>query len=205
VFPLPGLVLFPRTMMPLHIFEPRYIRMVNDALASDGRLVMGHLRRGWEKDWQGRPPIHRVATLARILREEPLPDGRYNLLVEGIERIEIVEEVPHTPYRRVVVESRVDRLDDADRLPLAEAVVELTELCRRVARHLPAYADKLRNLENIHVHPSIIADHVAALLVSEPYDRQSLLEQTRVVRRVALLNVQLRGLLGSLGETSPIG
>lgn len=205
VFPLPGLVLFPRTMMPLHIFEPRYVRLVNDALAADGRFVTAHLRRGWEKDGQPRPPVHRVATMARILREESLSDGRFNLVIEGIERVEILEEIDHKPYRRLLVEGLVDRQDDADRLPIAEATAELIDLCQRVSKHLPAFTDALRNLENTHLHPSIIADKVASLLVAEPYDRQSLLEQTRVARRLALLNVQLRGLLGSLGETSPIG
>lgn len=204
IFALPGLVLFPRTLLPLHVFEPRYIKLVHDAMAGDARVVVGQLRRGWEKDYQGRPPMHRIATMARIVHEEPLPDGRFNIVVEGIERVEIVEEIAHKPYRRVGVESLVDRLDDADRLPMAEAMGELVELCKRVARHLPAFHDALRNLENAHLHPSIVADKVASLLVAEPYERQSLLETTRVVRRLSLLNVQLRGLLGSLGETSPI-
>src|SRR5690606_20421088 len=89
LLPLPGLVLFPRTMIQLHIFEPRYVRMVHDSLLRERRIATASLRPGWQKDYFGTPAVHRTVTAARILHEETLPGNRYNILLEGIERAQL--------------------------------------------------------------------------------------------------------------------
>jgi Lon protease-like protein len=100
LFPLPNLVLFPHAVQPLHIFEPRYRQLLRDALAGDRLIALVLLRPGWEADYEGRPAVHRVACLGRVLAEERLHDGRYNLLLRGLGRIRIREELPRdTPYR----------------------------------------------------------------------------------------------------------
>jgi Lon protease-like protein len=105
LFPLPGLVFFPRVMQPLHIFEPRYRQMTADALATDRLIAMALPRPGWEEDYDGRPPLHPVACLGRITTSQLLPDGRYNLLLHGLGRVRIVEEIGHDkPYRAAKVE-----------------------------------------------------------------------------------------------------
>ena len=83
LFPLPNLVFFPNVMQPLHIFEPRYRQMTADALAGDRFIAMVLPRPGWEKDYAGKPAIHRVACLGRVLAEQTLEDGRFNILLRG--------------------------------------------------------------------------------------------------------------------------
>src|SRR3954465_13931138 len=93
LFPLPNLVLFPQVMQPLHIFEPRYRQMTADALAGDRFLALALLKPGWEPTYSGNPDIYPIACLGRIIADQRLPDGRYNILVRGLSRIEVVREL----------------------------------------------------------------------------------------------------------------
>src|SRR5271163_2101154 len=94
LFPLPNLVFFPHAMQPLHIFEPRYRQMTADALAGDRLIALVLPRPGWEADNTGRPALHPVACVGRILAEQRLSDGRYNILLRGLSRVRIIDEVP---------------------------------------------------------------------------------------------------------------
>jgi hypothetical protein len=109
LFPLPDLVFFPNTRLPLHIFEPRYRKMISDALESDQRFGIVLLRPGWQADYNGTPPVHRCGTLGTIEQVVTLEDGRYNLLVRGDFRFRIVGEVMCDPYRtaRVVAQPQI--------------------------------------------------------------------------------------------------
>src|SRR5437899_8015135 len=89
LFPLPNLVLFPTMLQGLHIFEPRYRQMTADALADDHLLAPVLLQPGWECHYQGNPAIHRVACLGKIIADQLLDDGRYNLQVRGLCRVRI--------------------------------------------------------------------------------------------------------------------
>src|SRR5262245_15586271 len=111
LFPLPNLVLFPHVAQPLHIFEPRYREMMADALAGDRLLAMALLRPGWEEDYLKQPPIHPVVCLGRVMQEEQLPDGRYHLLLHGLCRARVIEELPTDRLYRT---ARVDLLRDAE-------------------------------------------------------------------------------------------
>src|SRR5882724_1016968 len=93
LFPLPNLVCFPQVVQPLHIFEPRYRAMTADALDGDKRIALVLPKPGWEADYEGRPAVHRVACLGKIVADQKLADGRYNLLLRGTTRIRIVEEI----------------------------------------------------------------------------------------------------------------
>src|SRR5271156_3855610 len=93
LFPLPNVFLFPYVTQPLHIFENRYRQMTADALASDRLIAMALLCPGWENNYDGRPPVHPVVCLGRIVSEERLPDGRYNLQLRGLIRARVMQEV----------------------------------------------------------------------------------------------------------------
>src|SRR5262245_22614460 len=93
LFPLPNLVLFPHVAQPLHIFEPRYRQMMADALAEDRLLALALLRPGWEEDYHKRPLLYSLVCLGRIWQGEMLPDGRYNLVLHGLCRARVVEEL----------------------------------------------------------------------------------------------------------------
>jgi Lon protease-like protein len=94
LFPLPNVVLFPRAILPLHIFEERYKQMTSDALDSDGQIAMALLRPGWEKNYYSKPAIEPVVCVGRILTHERMPDGKYNFLLQGTMRAKIAREHP---------------------------------------------------------------------------------------------------------------
>src|SRR6185436_8178490 len=101
LFPLPNVVLFPRAVLPLHIFEERYKTMTADALAGERLVAMALLRPGWEKDYYHRPEIEPVVCVGTILSHERLPDGKYNFLLQGHTRARVLGEhrAGDTPYR----------------------------------------------------------------------------------------------------------
>src|SRR3954453_8232575 len=100
LFPLPGVVLFPRAVLPLHVFEERYKIMMADALRGDRQIAMALLHPGWERDYYSKPAIDPVVCVGRILSHERLPDGKYNLLLQGEARARVVRENNSTtPYR----------------------------------------------------------------------------------------------------------
>src|SRR3954452_5610705 len=104
LFPLRTVVLFPNVFLPLHIFEPRYREMVADAVASDRMIGMVLLRPGWERDYEGRPPVYPVGCSGVVPHAERLADGRYTLVLRGLERFRIVDEDHDRSYRRAVIE-----------------------------------------------------------------------------------------------------
>ena len=97
VFPLPNTVLFPLTVLPSHIFEPRYLQMVRDVTAGNGLIVISRMvGDGFEN----------LGTIGRVRDLVPLEDGRFNLMLEGVQRVSIDEVPCDTPYRQVRVEPR---------------------------------------------------------------------------------------------------
>src|ERR1700674_2065228 len=99
LFPLPTVVLFPNVFLPLHIFEPRYREMTTDAIASDRMIGMVLLQSGWEHDYEGCPPVYRIGCSGVITHVERLQDGRYNIVLRGLERFRILEEDRGRLYR----------------------------------------------------------------------------------------------------------
>jgi uncharacterized protein len=202
LFPLPNLVLFPSVVQPLHIFEPRYRQMMADALDDDRLLAMTLLRPGWEEDYEGRPPVHPVACLGRIFNEERLPDGRYNLLLHGLQRIRIEEELPPDKLYRA---ARVQLLED---LPSPDA--EQTRSLRdRLEEALPPLLqlqggalDQARKLLQSDLPLGALCDVFGFALPLEPSVKQELLEELDVGRRVRQLLAHLEALLPSKGERS---
>ena len=132
IFPLPGALLFPRTQLPLHIFEPRYQAMVRDAL--DGDRLIGMVQ---PRDQNDPPALFETGCLGRIDTVEELEDGRYNIVLEGLTRFRIAREIEaETPYRQVEAD-RTGFADHEDDDPLG--IAHRAELEREARR----YADAL--------------------------------------------------------------
>jgi len=198
LFPLGEFVLFPRTHAPLHIFEDRYRAMIADVLQGDRRLCMAHLRPGYEKDYEGTPRIHRIVTIARVLMHEKLEDGRYNIIVEGIERAEVLEEVKHEPFRIARVIPMADDIKNVESEALAREGTNLARIAEMIGAQVAPKTRPLQNMMNTYMHPGIVADVAASLLVYDPYDRQSILDETDVLRRVRLVSIQLQRILARI-------
>jgi uncharacterized protein len=135
LFPLPGVVLFPGTLLPLHIFEPRYRAMVADALAGERTIGMALLKQGWEEA-SGAPAIHPIGGAGEIVESDQLPDGRYNIVLEGRFRYRVLrEEASATPYRTASVEE-ISSIPFADPNDEARVCGEAAELFDRLRGEL---------------------------------------------------------------------
>ena len=120
LFPLPNAVLFPKTPMPLFIFEDRYKTMVREAISGSGELVIALMREGLEFKQTGISAVHSVACLGKIENYEELEDGKYNIVVVGLRRVRLIRIVDHSPFRLVEVEM----LEDVESSENSEEVVE---------------------------------------------------------------------------------
>jgi uncharacterized protein len=142
LFPLPNVVLFPKTPVPLYIFEERYRTMVREAIAGNGELVIALLRAGSESNYSSVSAVHDVACLGKIETYEELEDGKFNIVVVGIHRVRFVREVQHSPYRLVEVE-KMEEVSYDERSPdiirhhnhLASLFARFTELATGVKQH----------------------------------------------------------------------
>ena len=180
LFPLPEVVLFPGVERPLLIYEARYREMVADALNGDRMIGMVLLRPGFEKDYEGRPPIYGVGCAGRIVESEQLPDGRYIILLRGVTTFRILSEDQRKPYRLARVETIPDAVKAEDLGALSAMRERLASLLVLV---LPANAEppdpSLGDAEYVNV--------VAQALKMPESDRQELLERDSVVARARML------------------
>ena len=185
LFPLPGVVLLPGTLLPLHIFEPRYRAMVADALEGDGRIGMAMLRPGWELSDEP-PPVLPVGGAGRIVESEELPDGRYNIVLEGEFRYRIVEEAPAAPYRI----ARVDRLASIPFPAPSDASAVCSEaatLFRELARSM-----ELSPLPDGDLDAERLASELALRLRYEPAELQAFIEADSLADRFEVLLTRMR-------------
>jgi len=129
LFPLPTCVVLPHVTVPLHIFEQRYRQMTADALEHDSVIAMAMFHgTQWRSDYEGSPPLRSHVCVGRIATHNQLPDGRYHLLLQGLCRASIVEEVPHEPYRVALLEPHEDQAHmEIDLLDERQRIVGLLE------------------------------------------------------------------------------
>jgi len=114
LFPLGGALLFPRSQLPLHIFEERYREMVRDALAGPGRIAM--IQPAGDGD---HPPLYRAGCLGEIVGVEELADGRFNIVLQGSHRFRLIAEADSgTSYRQADVDLAAFNDHEPDPLPL---------------------------------------------------------------------------------------
>ena len=180
LFPLPGVVLLPGTLLPLHVFEPRYSAMVADALAGDRLIGMAMLKPGWENAAEP-PPIYAVGGAGEIVESEDLEDGRFNIVLEGRFRYRILDEAAPGPYRLARVEeippavfrSRTDR-DGA----VAAAAAAFSEIAGEL--ELPPLPAGI-------LSPERLASEIALRLRYAPPELQAFLEMDSLAARYETL------------------
>jgi uncharacterized protein len=197
LFPLPDVVFLPDTVLPLHVFEPRYRQLVADCLAGDGRLAVVMLRPGWERDYHGRPPVHAIAGLGQIMQSERLTDGRYNILLDGRTRIRIEEEpATELPYRVARARTLPDVLPEDERATLPERMRALRSSYAKLLDALgQSHADVVARLTVAGGRPGAIVDRIVSAVVPDAAVRQRILEAVDVGQRVDLAAAALADLL----------
>jgi len=189
VFPLPQGVLLPGSGLPLHVFEPRYRALVEEALESDRVLAIARLAPGWEKEYDGRPQLLPMAGAGFIEESEKLGDGRYNILVRGVARVRIRgEHSPDKLFREVQAETvaEIPAQDGSTVESVRRAVLGVsTALSPEMAQLLTLAAARLRD-------PGTLCDVVAAALLDDADVLQGVLEALDVQARA-------RRVLGEIG------
>ena len=179
IFPLAGALLFPRSQLPLHIFEPRYRTMVRDALASDRLIAMVQPKDGGEP-----PAIFDVGCIGRIATCEELDDGRFNIVLEGLGRFRIAREAEvETPYRQV----------DADRGGFDEDLDTVLGIAQRaeIEREARVYADSLGYLVDwdsvARLDDEMLVNGICQIAPLDVGSKQALLEARDLPTRADLL------------------
>ena len=182
LFPLPNVVLFPRVLVPLHIFEERYKLMINSCIDSEAVFGIVLLRSGAETESED--TIHRVGVTARIVQVERLENGRLNILTEGEDRFRIRRFTSQEPYWKVFV----DFLEDNESHPSIEVLQEeVSELYRKVAE-LGAKIDSTEEAETaLPESPTDLSYMISYILDIDPEAKQKLLELTSAAERLRSL------------------
>jgi Lon protease-like protein len=194
LFPLPQVVLFPQTFLPLHLFEPRYQEMAVDILNSHQHLVLSLMREKPDPNTFGETArIFEVGCLAEVVRAEPLTGGRWNLLIQGKDSVQIKEEASVKPYRQAQI--KVLPFDTSQLWPGPHR--------RRLMDALQAYAasegvePQLKELLDLPLEDAGRLNTLAMALDFEPTERQFLLEArdlpTLAERMIQLLDFAVGG------------
>ncbi|SEM37977.1 hypothetical protein SAMN04488077_104140 [Roseovarius tolerans] len=195
IFPLPGALLLPRSRLPLHLFEPRYLAMLDDTLKTPGRLI-GMVQPNKVPGRDGGTGLHTIGCVGRVTQFSETEDGRYMITLSGLSRFRVVEEVEgFTPYRRAKVSwSGFERdMGPVDSDPGFDRDRFMNLLSRYFqARELETDWESLREAED-----ELLINSLSMLLGFEPEDKQALLEapslSTRRETLVTLIEYTLRG------------
>ena len=182
LFPLPNVVLFPRAVLPLHIFEERYKAMTADAIAGERLVAMALLKPGWEKAYYQKPAIEPVVCVGRMLSWEKLADGCYNFLLQGWLRAEVVREEPGRPYR--MAELRVLPQGNTMEIDLIHHRERLQELLGKSRLNAMSMVRQFRQLLDGPLPTADIADLAAFSFLEDVAIKQSLLAEGDVPHRV---------------------
>jgi Lon protease-like protein len=197
VFPLHGVVVLPGTPAPFHVFEPRYRALVGDALRGDRILAVPGLF-GKSDAHALRPPLRAICGAGIIEAEERLEDGRYDIVVRGVARVRLLEELPPSRlYREFKAEILDDVLPAGGARALSSALEGLRQLVFELSTKLPKESGATQLAEAVAQmkEPSAIVDLVAAAAVSDPDARQRALEELDVAKRLELVMEEVAGVV----------
>ena len=180
LFPLPNVVLFPDVFLPLHVFEPRYREMVADAVDGERLIGMVLLRNGW-RGAGANPPIYPVGCAGRITHLAPLPGGRYNIVLRGLQRFRVRDEDHSRAYRVAAIDGLPDGPAAEPGPRLRAGRRRLEDLLERQAAAGPAsrIPPGMADAELVNV--------LSQYLELEPIERQALLEKDHPCDRCAAL------------------
>lgn len=188
LFPLPNVVLFPQASLPLHIFEPRYRQMTADVLEGERLIAMSLLTPGWQATPPDvPPPIHPMVGLGQIIAHERLDDGRYMLVLRGVSRARVVQELSvGLPYRVGQLELFQDEVPptpDFDRMNRADEIATL--FCRLFPG--VEFQRLIRQAMSVDLPLGHVVDLIASALPIEPELAQMFLDERNVDVRSQML------------------
>jgi Lon protease-like protein len=194
VMPLPGALLFPHALLPLHIFEPRYREMLEHALREQ-RMFSVALIKPQRSQWKSTGDFFHVAGVGLIRVCVGRNDGTSNLILQGLARVRFTGFQQSAPFPIARIESlESDAASSVETDALGAKVIELYSRLKTAGRQLPEKVDKyLAHLTDMEM----LADLMAATFVNDPLRRQQLLEELSLNRRLRLVIQYLREETGS--------
>jgi Lon protease-like protein len=188
LFPLPNLVVFPSVLQPLHIFEPRYRQMLEEAIDDDGLIAMATLAPGWQADYEGRPPIRSTACLCRVVAHCKTEQGTYNVLMVGLRRIRVLHELPPNKLFREAQVELVDELYPPKNAASRPILFErLARAFRAILPKFPTAKDQLESLLSGDISLGMLTDIVAYTLKLDQKIKEDLLAEPLPDLRALLL------------------
>ncbi len=198
LFPLPQVVLFPRALLPLHVFEPRYRAMLKDVVETHGAMAIALIDPSGEVDAHGHPKIASVAGAGIVVEHQTMADGRSNIVVHGSARVRI-EELPFIPpYRRAKATILEDVVTDVSADDRAALLAAANAFSSEVHKRDPNFSFRLPP----NVEAGTLADLCAHHLVIDGGVRQSLLEERDVSARVQIVIRELANQQYALNKDS---
>ena len=197
LFPLDRVHLLPQQLVPLHIFEPRYRQMVQHALDGSGQIAMAIFAdTNWKESYTGRPPLKPAVCVGQIAQHERLPDGRYNILIQGVCRASIADELPASSdrlYRAAILQPL--GLDEADAAELSSIRSRLSEtLSRTPLTRLNVAKPILDCTSNDAIPTEAILELIAFTVISTEPMKYALLSEGNPLRRAELILRELGSL-----------
>jgi len=196
LFPLPGTVFIPYTLLPLHVFEPRYRDLVDDAMRASGYLAVPRLRPGWERHYDGAPPVFDTSGFGKIVEYEPLPDGRANIVIMGLGRIRIRREFKSDNLYRTAEGSLLsDEYPTAGERALEGALGRLRMMLAQIIAGRPGLTERLEPLLDKNISGAPMVNGMAHLLLPDVDARQNYIEMDRVDERIEVVETMLAGAL----------
>lgn len=189
VFPLPGCVFLPDTLLPLHIFEPRYREMTEYVLGGSGQMIMVN-----QTGSAGRGVHGKIGCLGRVVGSKRQQDGRYYIVLRGVCRVQIAAEEPLVPYSFVRA-SAVESLDHpCAQEELTKHLALTRKICHRLAQFNEKFDEKLSEID-FEQKPNWVTNILMNELCHDPEIRQAFLEERDVYQRLTLLNAELSQIL----------
>lgn len=194
VMPLPGALLFPHALLPLHIFEPRYRAMLEHALR-EHRMFSVALVKPQRTQWNSTDDFFDVAGVGLIRACVGRGDGTSNLILQGLRRVRFTGFEQSAPFPLARIEPlESDSISTVETEALGAKVIELYSKLKRAGRQLP---EKVDNYLSHLTDMEMLADLMAATFINDPSRRQQLLEELSLNRRLRLLIQYLREETGS--------
>lgn len=201
LFPLPNLVVFPHAIQPLHIFEPRYVAMLEDAMRDDRLLGMALLKPGWEAEYDGQPAVFPAICMGRVVAQTRMPDGTYNLILKGLCRAVIEHEMPPKHTYRMADVTVMNEQSPASVERQTKLRQALTRGFQRQLSEMASGQEQLARLLDVRLPVGILTDVIAFSLDLAISLKQELLSEpdagVRAERLIEILDqvadLRLRG------------
>jgi hypothetical protein len=203
LFPLPGVVFIPHTMLPLHVFEARYRSLIEDVMAGSRMLAIPCLGPGWEEEYEGDPAVLPVCGVGQVVRHQALPDGRSNIIVLGLGRMQIASNHRvERGYRVGQGELLEDVLPVGGRAGLRRVYDALRMSAAQLMSVIPELESPLQSLITVESTPVEFVDKLAHVILRDPALRQDYLETNRFEDRGDMVLAALVELQAAQNEVS---